>query len=267
MKILNIKLVFFCLFSLLCCVEEIDLLLHEDEYSKLVIDGMITNDTTSHKVYLSKTRPYLSEKPAKKVTEANVTIKDNKGNIFKLAEKDSGIYKTNNDVYGVIGKTYTLTIDYDNETYYAESTMKPIPLIDSLVYEYDDSRKQYNIILYGKDPESKNGKYMWNVYVNGKLITKTIDMINFTNDASLKEGYLINRRPYNYNIQKYDTVTIETHSITEDAIIFFEGILSEPTFTGNPFETPPANVQGNISNDAIGLFFTSGITRDTLIIK
>ncbi len=265
-------LIFFIVtISLSSCVEKIDLIVDDHDKKRLVVEGMITTDTTSHIVKLTKTAPYFSQKPAERVSGAEVAITDHLGNIYYLNETEPGVYKTDADVYGVIGHTYHLNINYEDELFSAQSTMKRVPVIDSLSYQWDPLREQYNILLYGKEPEGRGDIYMWHVYKNGKQVTDTLDKVLYTNDEFFDGNYIygleITHWYYNYNIQKNDTVRIDTHSITEDALLFLTGMLYESNYSGSPFDAPPANIHSNISNDAIGLFLASAITRKTIIIE
>ncbi len=271
MNKIYLSLILILFVSLSSCVEEIDLILDGDDRKQLVVDGMITTDTTSHIVDLSKTAPYFSKEQTERVSGAEVTISDDLGNVFYLYETEPGIYKTDTNVYGLAGRTYTLNINYDGESYYSESTMKRVMEADSLSYKWDEVREQYIILFYGQEPKGKGDIYMWHLYRNGKLITDTINKVLFTDDeffdGTYIEGWEINHCSHDYNIQKYDTVTVDTHSITEDALLFFTGLLSESGYSSNPFSPPPANIHSNISNDALGLFLASAINRKTIIIE
>ena len=271
MKKINISIIIIVLLSLFSCLEEVDLTLKVQDEARLVVEGMITTDTTAHKVMLTKTGNYFSQKPAEKVSGAEVMITDDLGNFFYLGETEPGIYKTGTCVYGVIGRTYQLSINYDGETYSAKSTMMRVPVIDSLGYEWNPLREQYTVLLYGQEPEGKGDYYLWHVYKNGKHVTDTIDKVLFTDDELFDGNYImgieIDHWYYRYDIQKSDTVTIDTHSITEDAYLFFIGMYYESAFSGGPFDTPPANIKGNISNNAAGLFMASAINRKTIIIE
>ncbi len=271
MKLINFFIFLLIASSLSSCIEEIDLILKEQDQEQLVVEGMITTDTTAHIVKLSKTAPYFSQKPAERASGADVTITDDFGNVFQLEEYDPGIYKTGTDVYGIIGHTYNLNIKFGGETYSAQSTMKRVPVIDSLGYVWNPQREQYIILLYGQEPEGKGDNYMWHVYKNGQHVTDTIDKVLFIDDELFDGAYImgfkIEHWIYDYNIQKGDTVRVDTHSIPHDALLFFTGVLNESHYSWSPIDTPPANIKGNISNEAIGLFFASGISRNTVIIE
>ncbi len=271
MRKIYLPLIFVAFTGLFSCVEEIDLILDDDHHARLVVDGMITTDTTSHTVELSMTAPYFSKEKTERVSGAEVSVSDNLGNVFDLTEAEPGIYMTDENVYGVVGRTYNLIINHDGESYHAESTMKRVMETDSLVYEWDEAREQYVILFYAKEPEGKGDKYMWHLYRNGELITDSINKVLFIDDEFFDgiyiDGLEITRWNYDHNIQKHDTVRVDTHSITEDALLFFSGIFSESGFSSGPFSPPPANIHSNISNNAIGLFFASAISRETIIIE
>ena len=90
------------------CTEKIDVKLG-DTYTRLVVEGSITNEMKSHKVVLTKTTSYFYDEPAPRVTGALISITD--GNtIFPLTETSPGTYETASDVKGEAGKFYTLNI-------------------------------------------------------------------------------------------------------------------------------------------------------------
>ncbi|MCK5463086.1 MAG: DUF4249 family protein, partial [Bacteroidales bacterium] len=139
----TIILIFAISISLWNCTERIDLEL-DSTYTRLVVEGFITNDTAAHWVRLSETSDYFHNETAPAVTGAEVTIDDGE-QVHRLTESDTakGWYLTSPDYHGIPGRTYTLIIrnvDIDNdgevEEYTAASMMKPVNPIDSIKIEW-----------------------------------------------------------------------------------------------------------------------------------
>lgn len=74
------------------CIEEFKPALDKQEINKYVINGKITNQEGYHVVYISKSSEI--DNPQKNpVSNCDVKIKDDQGNIFQLSEYEKGEYK------------------------------------------------------------------------------------------------------------------------------------------------------------------------------
>lgn len=92
------------LVSLSACTEKIEIEL-DDNYTRLVVEGNITNDTMKHIFLLSKTTSYYYNQAPPKVTGALVTISDNSGNSIQLSEESEGQYCTPDNFYGITDRS------------------------------------------------------------------------------------------------------------------------------------------------------------------
>lgn len=257
------------------CTEKIDIDL-EETYTRLVVDGQITTDTTSHFVKLTKTADYFSNKPAEPVTGASVSI-----NSYILQESDSvpGLYLTEPNVYGIIGETYTLTIDNvdidnngENEFYTASSKIKTIAEGDSIdvVYrEITDEVQFWEIQLYAQDPPEDN-YYLFKVYINDTLVTDTVDEYVTQDDQLFNGNYVPGAFVQSLSpdkpdevLEKGDVVTLEANGITQDYYKFIIELNSETGGSNPLFNGPPANVRSNIEggNGAVGYFSAYSVRR------
>lgn len=257
------------LFSVLAvfssCTEKIDLDL-DNTYTRLVVEGAITSDTTTHFVKLTKTSDYFSGQKAPAVSGAVISISDGT-NVFPLQETEpgSGLYATSPDVFGVAGKTYTLDIELPEEIngakeYSANSEMKPIASIDSIRLKYFDIWDGWQIQCYAQDPPTTEF-YMFNIYKNGVHITDTITKVFVVDDRfyngsytnGIGVGFLREDIPREY-VHPSDTVTLQMGSLTEEFAYFIWEVQEQTQYQSPLFSGPPANVNGNISNGAIGFF-------------
>jgi hypothetical protein len=250
------------------CTERVDIEL-DSSYNRLVVEGIITTDTTAHLVRLEKTIDYFNNTEVPMVTGANVTITDNLGNVTALTEKSPGNYFTPPDFFGVIGRKYELEItgvDVDgngeNEFYRASSVLKGVPAIDSIHIKYREYWTQlYEIGLYAYEPEETRDFYMFKLYKNGKLISDTITEFSLADDLIFNGNYMWGVGVYFLNQDKEDEVleigdrlTLEMSGIPEDYYKFLIEA-ADASFGENPlFGGPPANVYSNISGDALGYF-------------
>jgi hypothetical protein len=276
-KLLIIPAIFIYLTS---CTERIDVKL-DDTFTRLVVYGTITTDTTSHYVELSTTTSYYYNEAPPPVSGASVEIADDLGNVVDLPEVEPGKYSTPALFAAVPGRTYTLRIELAEEinghkTYMASSTVNPIYPIDSigLVYQPDWGEEGfYEVTCYYQDPPTTDF-YMFNIFKNGELLTDTIND-RFVIDDELYNGNYTNGIGVGYLDQSKesevllpgDTVVFQGCNITEEFYDFIVALQTETGFQTPLFSGPPANVNGNISNGAVGFFAAYGVAYSAKVFQ
>lgn len=263
-------LLFANLLVLSSCSEKIDIDLNEGQ-QKLIVDAWITNEPKEHLVKLNLSSNYFSNQPLPPAEGATVTINDEAGNVENLQEKLPGHYYTNPNFAGEIGKTYFLKILYKGEEYLSSAKMDSVPQIDSLQYILKDEDKpedeKYNLELFTQELPGEGDYYMFYTYVNDELKTDTLYNVVYVSDLLVDGNYIANWRLPNVDFVKGDKVTLEAYSISEDAYDFFDAVIIESDRSGGLFETQPANITSNISNGALGLFFASAVSRDSIVVE
>lgn len=259
------------------CTERIDLEL-DSSFTRCVIYGEITTDTTSHRVIVTRTGDYFGQNPPVGISGAQVTIFDGE-NAFELTEGDEpGVYYTEPTVFGIPGRTYTLFVsnvdllgDGNLKNYEAFSELKPISEADSINVYYRAEWQGWVIQAWATDPAETKDFYMFHTYVNGQLMTDSLRNIIVTDDqffnGSQTNGVVIGYMFGEDALSVNDTVTVGFCGITED---FYKYIIEAQT-TARPssplFSSAPANPRTNLSNDALGYFTAYSIARSTKIIR
>jgi len=271
----------FLLVSLISCTERIDIEL-DDTYTRLSVDAQITTDTTRHHVKLTQTADYFSNQPAPPVSGAKVTI-----NEFTLTESDSmpGLYLTEPDVYGEVGKEYTLTIenvDIDNngteEVYTASSKIHAIPPMDSIdivFNDFSDDNQWWEVQLYAQDPPERN-YYLFKIALNGELLSDSINEYEIQEDEMFNGNYVpgvsvqsIEKSTDTPNLKQGDVLTLVCNGITQEYYKFIIEFSNEIDGQNPLFSGPPANVRTNIKggNGPVGFFRTYSITSLSMKIE
>lgn len=255
---------------LVSCEEKIDLEVIEAGDPVLVVDGIITSDTTAHVVNLSYSGGFFLDDKTPRASGARVAISDNQGNRFELYETETGKYSTADTVAGKVGVEYTLHIELDGQLYQASSLMPRVPEIDSLSYRWDNYMQSYRILLYGQEPSGKGDHYMWHLYKNAKKVTQKINQLMVVEDEFLDGNYIggfeVDYWDMEFNFQPGDTVCVAMHSISPVAFEFIAGVFQEHN-SGQAAMRPPSNIPSNVSNQALGLFHASAVTSKTIIIE
>lgn len=266
--------------SIAGCTERIDIEL-DSTYQRLVVEGIITTDTTIHTVKLTKTTDYYYNQEPPMVTGANVQITDDAGNTIVLEESVPGIYQTPADYFAEIGKTYTLNIylseEINGHTEYSASSkvLNKYP-IDSIALAYRPDWSDegfYEVQCWYQDPLEANF-YMFNIYKNDVLLTDTIDKRFVTNDLLYNGSYTngigvgwLDQSVEREVVHPGDTVIFQAANIEEEYANFIWTLQQEISFQTPMFSGPPANVKGNISNGGIGYFAAYSVTYSKTIAR
>lgn len=273
----NIYIIILTAFIVSSCTEKIDIQL-DDSYTRLVVEGNFTTDTMAHTVLLTSTASYFYNQPPPPVSGATVSISDGT-TTFNLTEATPGVYRTESNVYGIPGKTYRLNINLEKPIggttdYSASSTLYPVTPMDSinLLFHADWSRNGiWEVKCYVQEPPTIDF-YRFLIYKNKVLLTDSLNEWLITDDK-LFNGNYTNGLPIAYidqgnkeqKLKPGDTITAEVNSIGKEYFNFLTEAQTE-LFGSNPlFSGPPANIQGNINNGAIGFFAAYSATRSYAI--
>ena len=219
------------LFALLACTKEIDFELSDESTNRLVVEANFTNAARQHEVKLTRTSTFYEPNETPAETGARVTIVGNNQTVL-FDEVRPGVYLNLGMDSGQIGQTYTLQIELANgERYTASETMMRNTVIDSMSYEYFSFASLYNVNIWTQEPAGKGDSYLWNVYINPPL---KLDSIR---------------------------VGVETVNVSQNFFEFVVTALLETEFRGTPFDGPPANIRGNISDGALGYFSVTSVSN------
>ncbi len=312
----KLSILFFTLFFLYSCTKEvkIDIPGYQEQ---LVIDGQIEPNSPPF-VLLSKTKDIYSPTDLSAylngfisgaivtVSNGSVTVQldeicsDNlPSGTEEIAAEFFGIpvdelknyhicaYTTaNTDIFGEIGKTYTLSVSYDGKTYTAATTLKPpVPFVKTFWKPDEFEDYGYSWVTLS-DPGSAYNAYMWEVKrINldtagnerDRLFTKTYNPVfddEFFNGSTFDFAY---ENPMSFDEDNLpaqyrgyykvgDTVVIRFSQLDEKVYDYFEKKYVQINNGGSPFSVP-ANIPTNIKGGALGIWAGFSPNIDTLICK
>ncbi len=250
------------------CTEKINIKL-DNTAPRLVVDGAITSDTTTHTIKLSTSTDYFYNQPAPAVTGALVSIND--GTLTTLLTESptgSGSYETPATFFGVPGKTYSLHIELKEaingqKIYDAAETMPKQLKIDSIQMEFDEDiykKGSWKTKLYMQDPPEENF-YSFKGYRNDVLITDTLNRVTTTDDKLFNGRYsngitvLYWNQDSNWQIVNTgDRIKLQVGYITKNYYKFIQELQQEVEEKNPLFSGPSANIRTNISNSGLGYF-------------
>jgi hypothetical protein len=294
----NIAIIFVLAAVLFSCETKINPVLQSAE-PILVVDAWVNNKPGNQIITLTKTQSYFDNTVPPPAIGATVTISDQLNNVFTFNETKPGVYTwkpVGNEVFGVVGNTYKLTILIDGEKYEAPSKMGPVPLLDSLNFKKNESTQPnpdfYRGQFYAKDVIGKGDTYWIRTYKNGILLNKPSD-INIAYDAGFNSGGnffstpeklvdfiapirgRINPNDKDANdkaVSPYvpgDSAYVEIHSTTVAAFLYLNQVsvqTNRPGGFSELFSRPIENVSTNIANvnasgkKAVGFFNVAAVS-------
>ncbi|MFD2573722.1 DUF4249 domain-containing protein [Spirosoma soli] len=251
--------------------------------TQLSVDGTITDQPGPQTIRLTQTAAYFDNRTPPIASGATVTVSDNTGKRFTFTDPDNDGYyvwqPAAKDTLGRIGRTYSLSIVFQGETYTATSKMNRVPSVDSIIFRKEkinplSSTEGYQAEFFARDFPGATDYYRVRYFRNGTLQNKARDIITLK-DASFPGSAdtdgLVFIRPFRqsvnpdslYNLN--DSLKVEIQSLTGEAFEFWQQLSNQIT-NGGLFATPPANVPTNIINSnpngrkATG-FFTAAAIR------
>ncbi|MCF8233184.1 MAG: DUF4249 domain-containing protein [Bacteroidales bacterium] len=258
------------------CTERIDIEL-DDTYTRLVVEGYMTTEANQNYIRLTKTTSYFYGEQPPAVRGATVIVSDGDTS-WQLTERAKGIYRFDPPVAGKVGKVYTLNIVLaealsEQTEYTASSRINPINEIDSIAVAFRNNWNFWEVKCYAQDPPSTEF-YMFRILKNGMMVTDSIDEVMVVDDVLYNGSYTngigigwLDERRADERLRIGDTVEVLMSSITEGYTDFVWTLQEESGYQNPLFGGPPANVQGNISNGALGYFAAYSNTRASTTVN
>jgi len=243
------------------CVDKIDLKLDSDEFVKLIVEGMVSDNDSIQWVNLKLTAAYDGGNSCPPAVGAIVSISEG-NNLYLLNEVKPGRYETNAFI-GEVGKTYKLKIEYKDEIYNAATTMQKGFAIDSVgarVFPYGlpKDMPHYEILFWGQEDPTPKQFYLFQTSING-VWNDTILSMGYINDF-VSNGQYYSEEQIGIIANYLDSFEVQVKSIgvEEDYMWFLDKCIWN-TMPNMFFSPPQANVKGNISNGAFGYFYSGSV--------
>ena len=184
-------------------------------------------------------------------------VTDEIGNRTTFTETTTGKY-TAPSFTGVAGKTYSLEVKLNGQTFTAKSTMPQKINLDTLFISdeilFGETRKLVNISY--QDPPGKGNCYRYVQYINDKK-SKPI----FTNNDDYIDGKYVETKLWylvdedenpQEEIKTGNTVKVDLLCIDQAVYKYWYSVFQSAT--GNSQSASPANPVTNISGGALGYF-------------
>jgi hypothetical protein len=225
------------------CTKVIDVDLNSKD-PQFVIEGYVTLGETVHTVKITKTLNFSQDIDYPTVDNALVVLSDDLGNTQTLTLINPGEYATSG--YAVSeGRTYTLTVTVDGQTFVASTKMQQdIPLLSVETFGFAFGPDTINAIVpLRQDLAGVENYYLFHLYNNGQLIQG-----NFIQSDQYNDGNIMMEPIFADGINHNDTIDVEMFGIDKVVYNFFY------TLQQNDQGATPANPDNNFSGKCQGYF-------------
>ena len=232
----------------------------EEGPERLVVEGRIErrqdDPETAQSIRLSTTAPYFNNEATPVVSGAEVVVHDDEGAAYLFSEssRQPGIYE-NRDMRPEVGRTYTLEIDLDGESYRAVETLLPVAPIDSIYQQFEKANSfedgGIRVKIDYKDAPGREDYYLWEQFADGVLQAEPDpgNSLNFVGSDELFDGEkVIGFEPNQEATVKSDQVVLVRQlSLSKEAFEYYS-LLFEETGQNPLFPTPASLIRGNVEN-------------------
>ena len=186
-----------------------------------------------------------------------------------------------------IGFNYRLEIIYNGELFISNSRLNPVPMIDSLSYEFQEgelgSEEGYYVQFWATDFAGRKDYYWIRSFKNGQSTRPdNPSALILSEDAAFggegADGFVF-IAPLRSSVTNDDEpfatgdiCKVELLSLNEDAFEFLDQVTIQAN-NGGLFSTPPANIRsnikdanGNLQEKVLGVFSLSSISEESIQI-
>ena len=255
------------------CTDVVDVEVQKDP-ERLVVEASLdwekgTNGRVQT-ISLRKSTPFFDEDTILDVTGASVTVtNDSSGTIFGFTDQNDGSYRTTS-FQPVLGQSYTLRIEYNNEVYIAQETMTPVTQITDVFQDredgFDDETLEVHVVF--TDPQEEGNNYLFRFQRQGDLLPDLeYAEDEFVNGNEIDWWHEIDdddeeRLPF----EPGDVIDIELYGISRSYYDYIKIIIDQLGGQGI-FDTTPVSVKGNVINETNSDNYAFGYFRLTEVDK
>lgn len=281
----KIKIYIGLIFILTACEKIVNLEIPSEE-PRLVVQSQITNEKDIWRVHLQLSQPYFQQGEATDISAANVTISSSLGDTVNLVYADTGLYVSQDSQQCIVGEEYTLTVEYNGQTYTGSEILPNGFPLDTMAAFFLPSNNGfiesgYYVFIKGQENPYQGDSYLWNFFKNDTMQetfgllaeNDEIGLVSYLNpfidpDDPLK-GLADNilPRPFPFQVEPGDTIRLEQFNVTPRYYDYLFDVQTQLSRSGSPFDPPPANASNNLSNGALGYFSVAHKVEEQIVVE
>lgn len=226
---------------------------------RLVIGASINwvKGTTGNeqKIKLTTTTAYYDDKfPT--VSGATITVTNTQNTVFNFIEAtDKGEYICT-DFEPVIGETYTLTVNLNEDTYTATETLIGVPKIENTIEQNNKggmTGDEIELTYYYQDNGHEYNYYLYSLTMRHIIFPQYSVENNEKNKGALTAVYYSHE-----DLEVGDIVSFQLYGVSKRYYNYMNKILLASGNDDRPFPTTPAAIRGNIVNQTDSENFAYG---------
>lgn len=278
---------------LVSCLDRVEVPTRQ-ETTKLVVEGLFTNDPSTQQIRLSLTNNFGDVNQVSPVLSAVVEIRSkNERRSFRpaFAGQNFYVYMPDSSFAGKPGTEYWLHVTLaDGRVYESAPQTMPVPVpIEALNAEFaKENQPGFRIFADFKDPATPDNYYRWTARGYHQRRSKGVPVgfgnsvccdrcwvlkddrgINLFSDA-LVNGSVVPKRPVYFSpfyVLGRHLVEVQQYSISRQTHQFWNRYNQQRQRTGTIFDPLPASLFGNVVNIknpediALGYFEVSGVSK------
>jgi hypothetical protein len=220
----------------------------------LVIYGYITTDTMQHSIKITRSNGFFATTKPEGIRNAEVSISDDdKTYILSESDDEPGLYLTTPDVYGIEGKTYSLSVSVEGQVYGATSYLPASIILDTVVLRPSTAFSKAIELAFSAKIGTSANYYKYNVYNENKSLMDTLYKFYTISDEYINRDKEVEGLTcyFFFDDEKDDLLTGNKITLRMDVITkeFYDHIYKAQSEVGASiplFSGPPANVGTNI---------------------
>lgn len=257
------------LITALSCEEKIDWDFKPNANDALVVEAIITNELKTQEVRLSLSQNDLNGIPLP-VSGAEVKVSDGQNSLNFFEDIfEAGNYLSLIPFRAQIGKTYTVEIQWNGQSYNAENEMIQVYPFNKPTfspYGNTDSLTIGNVApLY-----SPNEQAMYEINIDWSHLSNTEPnhaKLFFYTFSTVDISELFPPEKEIVVFPKGSIVIEKKHSLNDDFAAFYRALALETDWQGGVYDENSSSLPTNVSNGAVGFFGASAVLSDTLIAE
>lgn len=225
----------------------------------------------SQEIDLSLSTPFYTDTPSVPVTNATVSVTNlNTNQVFDFTHQGIGKYATSN-FEPILGNTYQLNIEYNNENYTATETFTKTPSINNITQSvaggFDSEATEVNVFF--TDDANTEDYYLIEYFSNRAGFPKRNTFRDeFLNGNEIKT-FAETSDQFNEDEEKLqagDVVNIQLYGISKQFYNYFDLLLQQDESQG-PFATTPVPLRGNVINTNNSQNYAFGYFRCNQVVS
>ncbi|MCD4790413.1 MAG: DUF4249 domain-containing protein [Bacteroidales bacterium] len=272
---LKLFILFLLIFSLYACERQTTWEIQSEQINTVVVDAIITDEFKHQKIRLTK--PFTDpNKEAIPVSGAQVRVRYSDTVVYFTENPDNpGTYLSDVEFAGSINITYHLEIDYNSETYTADTRMIPVNTSNPLSYAPVGNSDNLYEITYVAPQYNAEEQAMYEVIIDWTHLVNTTQ--NDTLTIAKLFYYTFNAIDVSYIILPQDKeeiffprgsiITETKYSLTDEYAAYLRALLAETEWQGSLFEEARGNLPTNISNKGLGYFSACSVISTVMVVQ